>query len=153
MSTPVIHNTFTIERTYNASPEKVFGAFSDKEKKRRWFVDGEGFITESHELDFRIGGFERTRFRPVDGPPMTNDCLYMDIVDRQRIVFAYSMTIAGAPLSSSLATIELSPSGKGTKMLFTEHTVYLDGKDGSADRRAGTEELLDALARELGAHA
>ena len=32
---------------------------------------------------------------------------------------------------------------------FTEHTAFLDGKDGSAERRQGSIELLEALAREL----
>ncbi len=33
---------------------------------------------------------------------------------------------------------------------YTEHTVYLDGTDGGAARRAGVADLLDALAAELG---
>jgi uncharacterized protein YndB with AHSA1/START domain len=148
--TPAIHKTFTIERTYEASPERVFRAHSDPEKKRRWFAEGEGFVVDSYTLDFRAGGFERTRFRfGQDGPPMTNDCLYFDIVADRRIVFAYHMTIGGAPLSSSVATIELEPDGAGTRMRFTEHTVFLDGKDASAGRREGTLQLLERLAREL----
>jgi uncharacterized protein YndB with AHSA1/START domain len=65
------------------------------------------------------------------------------------------MTIGGAPLSSSLATIELFAGAKGaasTLMRFTEHTVYLDGNDGSAGRKEGTQQLFEALARELAAH-
>ena len=97
--TPAIHKTFTIERTYQASPERVFRAHSDPEKKRRWFAEGEGFVIDSYTLDFREGGFERTRFRfGEDGPPMTNDCIYFDIVPDRRLVFAYHMTFGGAPL-------------------------------------------------------
>jgi uncharacterized protein YndB with AHSA1/START domain len=29
----VLHNIFTLERTFNASPERVFNAFSDAESK------------------------------------------------------------------------------------------------------------------------
>jgi len=67
-------------------------------------------------------------------------------------VFAYWMTVAGAPLSSSLGTMELVPVPGGTLLRFTEHTAYLDGNDGSAARQEGTRELLEALARELDAH-
>lgn len=154
MSHAVIHNSFTIERTYPTSAERVWRALSDPEKKRRWFAEGEGFIIDSYTLDFTVGGFERTRFRfGNDGPPMTNDCIHLDIVARERVVFAYSMTIGGAPMSSSLASIELLPSKKNerneTRMRFTEHTMYVDGKDGGADRKEGTIGLLERLAQEL----
>lgn len=144
-----IHKSFTIERVYPTSAKRVFAAFTDPVKKRRWFAEGEGFVVDSFTLDFRVGGFERTRFRYGDGPPMTNDCVYLDIVDEQRMVFAYSMTIGGAPLSASLSTIELEPEKGGTRLRFTEHTTFLDGKDGSESRREGSLELFEALAREL----
>jgi len=152
MTHPVIHNSFTLDRTYPASVERVFRALSDPEKKRRWFAEGEGFVIDSYTLDFKVGGFERTRFRFGEGPAMTNDCVYLDIVKNQRIIFAYSMTIGGEPMSSSLGTIELSSGAGGTLLRLTEHTAYVDGKDGSEGRREGTRELLEALAKELAEH-
>jgi uncharacterized protein YndB with AHSA1/START domain len=155
MTHPVIHNDFTIERTYPQSAAKVWRGFSDATRKRRWFAEGEGFVVDGYELDFRIGGFERCRFRPTGGPPMTNDCLYLDIVDHERLVFAYSMTFDGAPMSASLTTIELTPApGKAgsTLLRFSEHTTYLDGNDGSAGRREGSLALLASLAGELANH-
>jgi len=152
MIPPAIHKSFTIERNYPTTAARVFSALSDPVKKRRWFAEGEGFVVDSYALDFRVGGFERTRFRFGDGPPMTTDCIYLDIVPDARIVFAYAMTIAGAALSSSLATMELRPAPAGTALSFTEHTVFLDGQDGSGPRRDGSIGLLEALARELEAH-
>ena len=149
MSPPVIHKSFTIERTYPTDAARVFQAHSDPEKKRRWFAEGEGFTIDSYTLDFRTCGFERSRFRYGDGPPMTYDGVYLDIVPNQRIVFAYAMTVSGAPLSSSLATIELIPVPSGTRLRFTEQTAFLDGNDGSLSRREGSIGLLEALAREL----
>lgn len=152
MTHPVIHQSFTIERTYPTSAERVFRALSDPEKRRRWFVEGEGFTIDSYSLEFRVGGFERTSFRFGDGPPMTNDCVFLDIQVNERLVFAYSMTLGGEPMSASLASMELSPAANGTLLRFSEHTAFLDGKDGSADRREGTRGLLEALAAELDAH-
>jgi uncharacterized protein YndB with AHSA1/START domain len=153
VSPPVIHKSFTIERTYPTTAARVFRAHSDPDQKRRWFAEGKGFIVDSYTLGFKVGGFERSRFRfGADGPPMTFDGVYLDIVANERIVLAYAMTIAGAPMSSSLSTIEIVPAGAGTLLRYTEHTAFVDGNDGSAARRSGSLGLLEALARELEAH-
>jgi uncharacterized protein YndB with AHSA1/START domain len=150
MSSPIIHKSFTIERTYPTTAARVFRAHSDPRKKRSWFAEGEGFIVDDYSLDFRIGGFEKCRFRfGADGPPMTFDGVYLDILPDERIVLAYAMTIAGAPMSSSLSTIELVPASLGTLLRYTENTAFVDGQDGSAGRREGSIGLLEALAREL----
>ena len=52
---PIVFDTFAIERTYKASPARVFEAWRDPEKKRRWFAEGKGFVIDSYELDFREG--------------------------------------------------------------------------------------------------
>lgn len=153
MGHPVIHRAFTIERTYPTSPSRVFTALSDPAKKRRWFAEGEGFVVDSYTLDFQVGGFERSRFRYGDGPAMTYDCVYLDILPGERVVFAYSMTLGGQPMSSSLGTIEVAPVAEGTLLRLTEHTAFVDGQDGSAARREGSIGLLEALAKELAAHA
>ena len=85
----VIHKNFTLERTYPTSRARVFAALADPKKKRRWFAESTGFVIAEYSLDFQVGGFERTRFRyGADGPPMTNDCIYLDIQPEERVVFA-----------------------------------------------------------------
>lgn len=149
MPIAVVHRSFTIERTYTAPAAKVFRAIAEADSKRRWFAEGEGFIVDHFSLDFRVGGFERSRFRHVSGPPMTFDSVFMDILPDRRIVYAYGMTIDGAPLSSSLGTIELIDVVGGTLLRYTEHTAFLDGNDMCAGRREGSIHLLEALAREV----
>jgi uncharacterized protein YndB with AHSA1/START domain len=149
MSSPVIHKSFTIERTYPQDAARVFSALSDPGKKRRWFAEGKGFSVASYSLDFHVGGFERCRFRRIGGPPMTTDAVYLDIVADERVVFAYAMTVDGAPLSSSLGCMELVLVPAGTLLRFTEHTAFVDGHDGSAARRDGSLEMLAALGAEL----
>lgn len=145
----VTHATFVIERSYSASPAEIFAAFADPARKRRWFAEGEGWQVERFDVDFRIGGHERSRFRHQGGPPISNDTSYQDIVPEQRIVFAYAMRVEDAPLSASLATIEFKPVGAGTRLVYTEQAAFLDGKDQITSREAGWHELLDSLEREL----
>ncbi len=159
-STPasaVRHGSFTIEKTYPQAPSKVFAAFADPVKLRRWFAEGEGFEVVSFEQDFRVGGRMRSRFRfagndqaPIPaGTPMGNDSLYLDIVPDQRIVLAYSMTLNEKPFSASLATFELVPEGSGTRLVATEQGAFFENSDGPEMREQGWRQLLDALAAEL----
>jgi uncharacterized protein YndB with AHSA1/START domain len=152
-TTAPIHRTFTVGRHYAVAPARVFRAFTDPVKKRRWFAEGPGFVIEHYELDCRIGGFERCRFSPVGGPPMTLDSWYTDVVDGVRLVYAYHMNFNGAPMSTSLATLEFLAKDGGCTVQITEHVIFLDGNDGSAGRREGTEGLLDRLGGELDQHA
>ena len=152
----VTHGSFTIERVFWSGPAKVFDAFADPEKKRRWFAEGPGFHLDSFVMDFQVGGQEKSRFRFVagkpieEGTPCANDTVYMDIVPNRRIVISYSMSLAGTPFSVSLATMEFLPEGAGTRLVFTEQAAFFEGADGTEMREQGTRELLGQLAAELG---
>lgn len=149
----VTHGTFTIERAYPATPERVFAAFADPAKKRRWYAEGKGFAVDEFEMDFRAGGSERSRFRvgagEHQGIECANDTTYHDIVPNRRLVLAYTMSAGGRRISASLATFEFLPAGEGTDLVFTEQGAYFEGSDGATVREAGWRQLLEALAREL----
>ena len=145
----VTHSTFVIERTYSASPARVFAAFADPAIKGRWFGGPEEWDRGEGEMDFRVGGREVTRGGPPGGEVHTFDARYYDIVPDQRIVFAYDLLLDETRISVSLATIELKPDGSGTRLIFTEQGAFLDGFVIPDQRERGYGELLDALAREL----
>jgi uncharacterized protein YndB with AHSA1/START domain len=145
----VTHSTFVVDRNYPAPPERVFAAFSDPAKKRRWFAEGEELEAKSFEMDFRVGGSERIVFGSKDGLSFRNDTVYQDILPGRHIVFAYTMAVGDRRISSSQATVEFLPSGKGTDLVFTEQAAFFEGADGPELREAGWRKLLDTLGRKL----
>ena len=150
----VTHSTFVIERSYPVSPERVFAAFADPAKKRRWHGEHESMAVEEFEMNFRVGGRDRVRYRfkegsPFPGAPLVNESSYQDIVPNRRVVIAYTMTIGDRRISASQATFELSPTAKGTDLIFTEQGAFFEGADGPQRREEGWGKLLDKLAREL----
>jgi uncharacterized protein YndB with AHSA1/START domain len=70
-------------------------------------------------------------------------------VPDRRIVFSYSMTSRGMPISVSLTTVELSADGEHTRLLLTEQVVFLDGNDNAADREEGLASMLDKIGESL----
>jgi len=58
------------------------------------------------------------------------------------------MSFAGTRLSASLVTVTFEPSGKRTRMTFTEQLAILaGGTDAREQRLMGTEEGLDRLVK------
>lgn len=143
----VNHATFAVERTYDASPQRVFAAWAEPEAKARWFGNPDQGVAE-YELDFRVGGREYNR-GTVEGQEYTFEARYQDIVPGERIVYAYDMHAGGRRISVSLGTVQLEPQGDGTRLTYTEQGAYLDGLDTPEQRESGTGGLFDALGEEL----
>jgi uncharacterized protein YndB with AHSA1/START domain len=148
-----VHGTFTIERTYPASPERVYQAFADPKAKARWFAAPKEWEQSRGKMEFKPGGKEFLSSTPPGHKPHTFDCTYLDIVPNERIVYVYEMHIGENKISASLATIELAPAGTGTgtgtRLKITEQGVFLDGYDDSGSREKGTHGLLDQLGKAL----
>jgi uncharacterized protein YndB with AHSA1/START domain len=145
----VIHDTFTIERTYPATQARVFAAFASEEAKSIWGDTGnlEPTGDGTTEFDFRVGGRERFSHK-WEGTAIRYDAMYYDIVPDQRIVYSYEMYANDVRISVSVTTIEFGKSGDGTTLTWTEQGAYLDGIDGPeapGHRREGTAEMLDGL--------
>ena len=83
------------------------------------------------------------------GPPGTNDTIYFQIVENERIVYAFHMIHGGEALTSSLATIELIQRDGGTLLRLTEQIAYLNGSEHHDNRIEGTRGLLERLATEV----
>jgi uncharacterized protein YndB with AHSA1/START domain len=153
-SQSVIHNTFGFERSYPTSPERVFAAFSDPAKKRRWYAESATHEIVDFAMDFRVGGIERSSYRlgertPFKGVLLNNDTVFQDIVPNRRIVLASTMTLGDKRISSILATFEFLPTEKGTDLLFTHQGAFFEGSDGPQMREAGWRTLFGQLEKEL----
>jgi uncharacterized protein YndB with AHSA1/START domain len=148
----VHHATFVIERSYPASPARVFAAFATVEAKARWFGAPEESLIADREFDFRTGGRERFISKHEEAT-YTYDSVYYDIVPDQRIVTAYEMYANDARISVSVATVEFAKQDGGTLLTYTEQGAFLDELDKPEYREQGTSELLDKLGQVLQAAA
>ena len=150
----VTHDTFTLERTVDAAPERVFEAFAKPEIKAKWFAGPPGWTQHERTFDFRVGGVEHLSGTHEGGVTSVFDARYLDIVPGERVVYVYEMTVNGRKISASLATFELVRAGSKTKIVLTEQGAYFEDPEmakyapegQAAGRLEGTKALMDRLA-------
>jgi uncharacterized protein YndB with AHSA1/START domain len=147
-----IHNTFVIERNFPQRLARVFSAFAQPALKRRWYAEGDHDIQE-FQMDFRLGGVERFRYRfkqghPIAGSEIANESVYQDIVEEKRIVMTSKMSLNGKPIVVMLATFEFLPAENGTDLILTHQGTYIDWPDGVKMIEMGWRGLVDRLAKE-----
>jgi uncharacterized protein YndB with AHSA1/START domain len=146
------HDSFTVTRTFDATPSGVFALFADEGLWRRWFrMPGSG-ATYAH--DFRVGGLDHaaSTFRMPDGriESVENRATYLAIETDRRISYAYVAIVDDIPRWSSLVTVELSPIGAGTELSWTEQVALLATTDVTGDQdlahlRGGLPLCLNAM--------
>ena len=141
----ITHGTFSLERRYPTPVAGVFAAWADPAAKARWFAGPGG----EHELDFRVGGREVNRGRHGDGPPLTFESRYHDIVPGERIVYSSTLHAGDTLTTVSQTSVAFTPDGDGTLLTLTEQGIFLDGHEDPAWREQGTAGWLDALDAEL----
>jgi uncharacterized protein YndB with AHSA1/START domain len=108
-------------------------------------VPGDDWVVAALEQDFRVGGREASRFGPKGDPIYSSEGHYLDIVPNARIVSAGAMHWGDARTSATLCTIELLAEGAGTRVILTDQSAYLDGRETPSDRTSGWGEILDKL--------
>jgi uncharacterized protein YndB with AHSA1/START domain len=144
-SSTATHATFVVERTFDATLDRVWDAFAVPEQHAQWFGADPGFEETEASDDFRVGGRAVQDGQWHDGPTSRYVAAYTDIVERRRIVSTYDMWVDGAHLSTSLATVELDAVDGGTRVTYTEQGVFLDGTEDGSQREAGFQGIFDAL--------
>jgi uncharacterized protein YndB with AHSA1/START domain len=151
---PVVHDSFTIERTFDAPPARVYEALAKPEIKAKWFAGPSGWREGSRTMDFRIGGRDHVSGVHEGGITSVFDAVYFDIVPDERVVYVYEMTVNGRKISTSLATFELTAVGGKTKVRLTEQGAYFEDPEMKkyaprgqhASRLEGTQALMDRFA-------
>lgn len=150
----VLHHTFTILRSYSKPPSRVYSAFADPLKKRRWFAECMSHDVEEFEMQFEVGGRERARYRfragtPFSGKALIHEGSFLEIVPEKRIVAASTMGFETKRFSASLVTFEFIADAQGTRLHLTHQGAFFEGSDGPEIRESGWQQLLSQLQTDL----
>ena len=120
--------SLTLKRRINAPPARVFQAWTDPEKMKRWM--GPGAVTAvTIEIDPRVGGRYRIVMRSPDGEMHDVGGVYREIVANEKLEFTWAWK--STPERESLVIVLLKPDGDGTLLTIT-HEQFSD--DDARDR-------------------
>lgn len=142
----VTHSTFTLERSYPVPVQRVFQAWANPEARKRWMAHG-----ADHSQDFVVGGLESVTGFDGQGRALTYEARYAEIVPDERILTTSTLHTEDRLSTVSVTSVEFRAEGTGTRVVLTEHGMYLPGQEQPDWREQGTAQQLDTLAEEFAA--
>lgn len=147
--TAIAHATIVMERTYKASPQRVFAAWADVEARKRWSAPVENIRIEYEEADFREGGRDISRCIEPGNDDYVAAVTYIDIKRDQRIAFVEDVIHGKTRVSAALISVELTPANAGSRLLLTMQIASFDGASMEQGYQFGWSAALDNLAKEF----
>ncbi|HEY1697848.1 MAG TPA: SRPBCC domain-containing protein [Polyangiaceae bacterium] len=111
----------TFVRRIAARPSIVFDALATADGVAAWFGPDELPVLHS-EVDARVGGAFRVRFRTLDGREHEARGEYLEVVPSRRLVMSWRWADGGEPEErgqTSRVEIDLTPIASGTELVFT----------------------------------
>ncbi|PID35394.1 MAG: polyketide cyclase [Rhodobacterales bacterium] len=144
------HDTFTIHKTYDCAPSRLFAAFSDPSLKKEWFAESPAYEALEYDLDFKPGGKEVLTAKMLPSTPVAGAVLrwtseYGAIEPDARIVFHQNVEMNDRCISCAVITLEFLPTQSGCDLKLTHQAVFFEGSDGPEVRKMGWEALLTSL--------
>ena len=147
MATVTTKPSLTIKRRFNASPAKVFAAWTDPEKLKHW-MGGREIGSATAQADVRVGGRYRVVMQKSDGSEQHDvSGVYREVIPNERLVFTWAWK--STPERESLVTITFKDDNGGTLMTFT-HEQFFD--EAARDRHQhGWNDSFEKLEKYLAA--
>lgn len=138
--------SLTLQRRFNASPERVWRAWTDGKQMLSWFGP-EGAEVVHAETDLRVGGYFHAIFS-VPPDPEIHDVsgVYREVKLHRTLVFTWQWI--SMPERESLVSLFFRPDGDGTHFILT-HEQFADeeARDGHEGGWTGCLDRLDAFLR------
>ena len=137
--------TLHLKRTFAASREKVFRAWTDPEALKRWWGP-EGFSTPAAEIDLRVGGKYRIAMRSPHGDTYHLVGTYREVRPPEKLVYTWAWE-AEPEQGETLVTVEFLDRDDSTEVVLT-HELFPSEKVRDEHGKGWTGSL-DHLAKTL----
>ena len=129
--------TLVIDRVFNASPERVFAAWTETAQLAQWYGP-EGMTAEIFSNDLRAGGQYALVMRSDEGEHHLNGT-YEEIDPPRKLVMTWKWKTGE---ETTRVTIELRPEGDGTHLRLT-HTGFAEAEQANSHNQGWSSSLND----------
>ena len=139
-----VRPSLTIKRLLKAPPAKVFAAWTDPEKIKRWMGPA-GFTVADASAEARVDGRYRVVMMSPEGDKHAVGGAYREYVLNEKLVFTWSWDAApGDTAHESLVTVLLKPDGGGTLLTLTHEKLFDEtSRDGHEKGWIGSLDKLE----------
>ncbi len=118
-------SSLVISRTYPASVERVFKAWTDANQLGQWFAPTDDYTTKAN-VDLRVGHEYRIAITHKGGNVHTVLGTYRLIDPPRKLVYTWRWE--GGPMADTLVTVDFTPDGEATKVTIT-HEQFTNTED------------------------
>lgn len=131
-NTPVPHHELLLERVINATPDKLYRAWTEPELLKQWFCPKPFWVSHA-EMDVRAGGASLIVMNGPNGEVMPNPGIYLEVAPNRRLVFTDAYTTAWEPSGKPFMTgiIQFEPVGTG-QTRYTARVRHWSAEDRQA---------------------
>ena len=116
-SEPLAATALQLKRIFQASREKVYGAWIEPDAMKKWFAPSEEFSIPTVEVDLRVGGKYRIDMQAPNGNHHVATGIYREIQPPRKLVFTWVWEDRGMP--ETLVTVEFHERGNATEVVLT----------------------------------
>jgi uncharacterized protein YndB with AHSA1/START domain len=131
-----------ISRTYPATVERVFKAWTDANQLGQWFAPSDDYTTQA-SVDLRVGHEYRIAIAHKGGNIHTVLGTYRVIEPPRKLVYTWRWE--GGPSADTLVTVDFPPEGDSTRVTIT-HDQFADAET-RGKHNDGWNGCLDRLQR------
>ena len=117
--------SLVISRTYPASVDRVFKAWTDANQLGQWFAPTDDYTTKAN-VDLRVGHEYRIAITHKGGNVHTILGTYRVIEPPRKLVYTWRWE--NGPAADTLVTVDFTPDGEATKVTIT-HEQFTNTED------------------------
>jgi len=149
-ATPASDRELVLTRLIDASPDKLYRAWTDPALLRQWFAPLP-YTTPVAELDVRPGGSTLIVMRSPDGTELPNRGVYLEVVPNRKLVITDAYTEAWQPSQKPFMTVIVTFDAEGGGTRYTARVRHWAVDDREMHEKMGFHQGWGQCADQLAA--
>jgi uncharacterized protein YndB with AHSA1/START domain len=133
---PISARELTLECVIDASPEKLYRAWTEPELLKKWYCP-RPWTVSSAQLDVRPGGTNLVIMRSPEGQECPNLGVYLEVVKNERLVFTDAFVQPWVPSEKAFFVVTITFEAHGSKTKYSARVQHWSVADREEHEKMG----------------